>query len=124
MDESDPRPPVWVGHIHLTTDRLRESHDFMVGLGMRSLVRGNDFAVFELRAGTHLVLAQRETVEPGEAPFDLMVEDLDATHRRLSELGLSPTEINEGRIHRWFHVREPSGHTIKFNSSHVSDQPV
>ena len=34
MHEGDPRPPVWVGHISLDTDRLAESHDFMVALGM------------------------------------------------------------------------------------------
>ena len=124
MAHSDLRPPVWVGHISLTTDRLAESHDFMVRLGMRPIARGDGFAVLELRAGTHLVLQARERIEPGEAPFDLMVEDLDATHARLTGLGLAPSEISEGRIHRSFTVRDPSGHVVKFNSSHVSDQPV
>ena len=123
-DTADPRPPVWVGHIQLTTDRLSESHEFMVALGMRSIVTGDHFAVLELRAGTHLILLQEETIEPGVAPFDLMVEDLDATHRRLEGLGLAPSEISEGTIHRSFAVTDPSGHEIKFNSSHVSDQPV
>ena len=120
----DPRPPVWVGHISLTTDRLAESNDFMVVLGMRPIVKGKDFAVLELRAGPHLVLMEKPEIEPGVAPFDLMVEDLDATHARLAELGLSPSEVTEGRIHRSFTVRDPSGHVITFNSSHVSDQPV
>ena len=121
---ADPRPPVWVGHISLTTDRLSESHRFMVDLGMRPIAKGDDFAVLELRAGTHLVLVARDAVEPGAAPFDLMVEDLDATHRRLSGLGMSPSEISEGRIHRSFSVADPSGQVITFNSSHVSDRPV
>lgn len=124
MADSDPRPPVWVGHIHLTTDRLDESHAFMVDLGMRSIARGDDYAVLELRAGTHLVLLARERIEPGTAPFDLMVEDLDATRARLAELGRSPSEISEGRIHRSFTVRDPSGQEIRFNSSHVSGRPV
>lgn len=121
---ADPRPPVWVGHVSLTTDCLSESHQFMVNLGMRPIVVGDDFAVLELRAGTHLVLLEREGVEAGAAPFDLMVEDLDATHRRLTGQGMSPSEISEGRIHRSFTVSDPSGHVITFNSSHVSDQPV
>ena len=124
MEQPDARPPVWVGHISLTTDRLAESHDFMVALGMRPIVKGDDFAVLELRAGTHLVLLEKPEIQPGAAPFDLMVEDLDATHARLSELGLSPSELTEGRIHRSFTVRDPSGHVITFNSSHVSAEPV
>jgi hypothetical protein len=96
----------------------------MVDLGMRPIAKGDDYAVLELRAGTHLVLQARDRIEPGNAPFDLMVEDLDATHSRLSGLGLSPSEIAGGRIHRSFTVRDPSGHVIRFNSSHVSDQPV
>ena len=124
MPETDLRPPVWVGHISLTTHCLSESHDFMVSLGMRPIFKGDGFAVLELRAGTHLILDEREEIEPGPAPFDLMVDDFDATHRRLTDLGLAPSEISEGRIHRSFTVRDPGGHTITFNSSHASDQPV
>ena len=124
MNEPGSRPPVWVGHISLTTDRLAESHDFMVTLGMRSIVKGDGFAVLELRAGTHLVLLEKAEIQPDAAPFDLMVEDLEATHANLSELKVSPSEITEGRIHRSFTVRDPSGHVITFNSSHVSGRPV
>ena len=124
MSESDQRPPVWVGHIQLTTDRLSESRRFMLELGMRSIFEGEDVAVLELRAGTHLVLVRRDAVEPAPAPFDLMVEDLDATHRRLSERGLSPSEVSRGKIHDSFTVTDPSGHVVKFNSSHASGQPV
>ncbi len=124
MADSDLRPPVWVGHIILTTNCLDESHEFMVKLGMRPFAKGDGFAILELRAGTHLFLEAQDQIEPGNAPFDLMVEDLDATHSRLAGLGLSPSEISEGRIHRSFTVQDPSGHVLKFNSSHVSDQPV
>ena len=124
MDREDPRPEVWVGHIHLETNRLAESHAFMVKLGMRSLMEGEDFAVLELRAGTHLVLQRRDAIQAGDAGFDLMVEDLDATHGRLDGLGLAPSEIARGRIHDSFTVRDPSGQVIRFNSSHVSEHPV
>ena len=53
-----------------------------------------------------------------------MVDDIDATHARFSELGFEPTTIERGNIHDSFHVREPGGTLIKFNSSHVSDLPV
>jgi len=124
MADEDPRPPVWVGHIQLTTDRLDDSHDFMLKLGMRPIFKGEEVAVLELRAGTHLVLAAREEITPGPASFDLMVEDLDATHRELEAKGLYPSAISRGRIHDSFTVRSPSGHEIKFNSTHVSELPV
>ena len=124
MSERDERPPVWVGHIKMTTDRLADSQAFMVKLGMRPLFQGDDVAVLELRAGTHLVLRREDRIDPGRAAFDLMVEDLEATHARLVDLGLEPSEIEPGRIHSSFTVRDPSGHEIVFNSSHASDQPV
>ncbi len=87
MSESDPRPPVWVGHISLTTSRLAESHDFMVSLGMRSIVKGDGFAVLELRAGTHLLLQEGETVEPA-------LHHYHNTYR--AALGMPPLELIEG----------------------------
>lgn len=124
MSDGDLRPPVWVGHIVLETSRLDDSEKFMQVIGMRPIAKGEDFAVLELRGGTHLVLAAKEDVVLGEAPFDLMVEDLEATHKKFAEMGLSPSPIEVGQIHQWFYVREPAGHTVKFNSSHVSDRPV
>lgn len=124
MSENDPRPAVWVGHVALSTPCLEASHQFMTSIGMRSIVTGDGFAVLELRGGTHLVLLGKDDAEPGVAPFDLMVEDLDATHAALASRGLAPTEIAEGKIHRSFSVEEPGGHAITFNSSHVSDEPV
>ena len=118
------RPPVWVGHIALGTDELAASHDFMVKLGMRSIVVQEDVAVLELRGGTHLVLLPADGRGGTPAGFDLMVEDLDATHAGLSKLGLSPSQIERGTIHDSFVIHEPGGHPITFNSTHVSDQPV
>ncbi|MBW2229892.1 MAG: VOC family protein [Deltaproteobacteria bacterium] len=124
MRDTDLRPSVWVGHILLTTDKLDASHKFMTLLGMRSISQGEGFVVLELRGGTHLVLLERKTITPAPASFDLMVEDLDATHARLEARGLAPSKIEEGEIHNSFTVQDPSGHTISFNSTHVSDQPV
>ena len=124
MPARDERPQVWVGHVTLRTPDLPTTRDFMVQLGMRPIADGDDFAVLELRGGTHLVLLPSEELASESAYFDLMVDDLDATHDRLRALGLSPGEIQPGRIHRSFTVCAPSGHTIKFSSSHVSDKPV
>jgi catechol 2,3-dioxygenase-like lactoylglutathione lyase family enzyme len=124
MPAQDERPGVWIGHVVLATRDLPATREFMLALGMRAIAHGDDFAVLELRGGTHLVLLPSEEPGSGSASFDLMVDDLDATHERLRRLGLAPSQIESGRIHRSFEVLAPSGHTITFNSSHVSDLPV
>ena len=124
MIADDQQPEVWVGHIAMDTDQLEGSVSFMLALGMRSIFKTADIAILELRAATHLVLVRKDHVEPGEASFDLMVDDLDATHGRLTEAGVSPSAIEEGRIHNRFSVRDPSGHTITINSSHASGLTV
>ena len=117
----DPRPPVWVGHVVLETDRLDETAHFMQQLGMRPVGRSDEVCVLELRGGTHLVLLAKKTVTPGEASFDLMVEDLQAAHAQFSSLGLAPTAIEPAVAgHTCFKLREPAGHTITVFSSHVS----
>jgi hypothetical protein len=119
--EQDPRPPLWIGHVVLETDRLAETEQFMITIGMRSVVSRPNVAVLELRGGTHLVLTPSKGAILGEAPFDLMVEDLEATHQRFTELGLDPTPIGTASAnHRTFSVREPAGNVITFFSNHVS----
>ena len=124
MPPKDERPSVWVGHVALPTPDIPKTRDFMVQLGMRPIADGNDFAVLELRGGTHLVLTPADQPASGPAYFDLMVDDLDAAHEQCKTLGFAPTEIQPGRIHSSFEVNAPSGHVVKFNSTHVSDKPV
>lgn len=124
MSEENLRPPVWVGHIALGTPDLEGTCRFMLELGMREIVHGDQIAVLELRGGTHLILLPSEGAESGPAPFDLMVEDLAATHRDLEAKGLEPSSIAKKEFHTSFTVRSPSGHLITFNSSHVSELPV
>lgn len=125
MKENEHRPPLWVGHIELETNEIAKSEEFMRLIGMRPIFNGDDVAVLELRGGTHLVLvANNNKINPSAAPFDLMVDDLEATHRKFKGLGLSPSPIKEGKIHNSFEIEEPAGNIIKFNSSHVGDFPV
>jgi len=121
----DLRPPVWVGHVLLETDRLPESAAFMRQIGLRPIVERPEVVVLELRGGTHLVLIAKPSIKAGNAPFDLMVEDLRATHESFVKLGLEPTPIEKlSREHDYFKIREPAGHVISFLSNHVSSQPV
>jgi len=124
MIGDNERPEFWVGHIRMETDKLEESESFMTTLGMRPIFKNDKLAIVELRAATHLLLVAKEDIEPGDASFDLMVDDLEVTHRRLIEAGLSPSDIVEGRIHNSFKINDPSGHAITVNSSHASGKAV
>ena len=128
MTTDNKRPSVWVGHVILRTRKWKDSEAFMRALGIRFLTREGEAAILELRGGTHLILLDDPDadpdVDPEDAGFDLMVDDLDAAHGICTSQGLSPTEIDKGRNHRSFSVAEPSGHKIKFFDSHVSDNPV
>jgi hypothetical protein len=121
LDKDDLRPPVWVGHVLMETDRLDETSEFMQKLGMRPIVLRPEVAVLELRGGTHLVLIAKSQVTAGDASFDLMVEDIHASHAKFVELGLNPTPIDRiSREHEGFKLTEPAGHIITFFSNHVS----
>ena len=124
MTNPDSRPTVWVGHIVMQTNQLDASEEFMTKIGMRPILRGDDFAILELRGGTHIVLDYHSDFTPGEVDFDLMVEDIARTHEDFARLGLDPTPIEDGSIHQSFKLTEPAGNTILFNSTHVSDEPV
>ena len=102
----------------LTVSDVDRAADFYVTIGMREIERNAQVAIMELRGGTHLVLPAAP-VTPGDVPFDLMVEDLAATHRAWTEQGLAPGEITSDRIHDSFVVTDPDGHRLTISSSHV-----
>lgn len=124
MNTLEQRPPVWVGHVAMFTPRVAESSEFMQLVGMRLVASGDEFAVLEMRGGTHLVLTTDAKSKLINGGFDLMVEDLDATHEHFTQLGLEPGGIERGQIHDCFELREPGGTMITFNSSHVGQLPV
>jgi len=126
MGIHDQRPQVSVGHVALETDRMEESAQFMRTIGMCPVFQGPEVSVYELRGGTHLILMLKSSVVPGNASFDLMVDDLRATHQLFTSLGLAPTPIEARPAidHEIFSVREPAGHVITFFSTHVSGLPV
>ena len=126
MSQTDERPPVGVAHVVLETDRIGPSGQFMRAIGMRVVFEGPDISVYEMRGGTHLILMRKDGITPGASPFDLMVDDLAATHRHFTSLGLnpSPIEARPAIHHEVFTVSEPAGHTITFFSSHASGKPT
>ena len=123
---ADPRPPVAVGHVRLNVVNVGAAARWLETVGLRPIVTRDELAVLELRGGTHVVVRQvQEPITPGAgAPFDLMVDDVDATHRDYAEKGLSPSPIRRGRIHDSFDVPGPDGWSFTVNSSHASGEPI
>lgn len=118
---ADPRPEVSIGHVGLAASSFQSSLKFFQMIGMRLVASMPNFAILELRGGTHLVLraATKNKVQP--ARFDLMVDDLNAMRERLLSGGYDPSPISSGGgIHRSFDVTDPSGILLEFTSSHVS----
>lgn len=121
MTEPTERPPLWTGHLVLYSRDPKRAGAFYGQLGLRKVAVLEDFAVLELRGGTHLVVRRDPEARGGPAPFDLMVEDLDAIHRAWGEAGLAVSEVtkDERAIHRIFTVTDPDGNTVVVNDSHV-----
>jgi len=115
------RPPVWIGHVGpLVVADLSESIAFYERLGLRPGFHHDGMASMELRGGTHLVLVEDTDVAPGhEAPFDLMVDDLPQTQKRLAAASIGSTPIERSGAHERFWITDPSGHRIRVHDSHV-----
>jgi catechol 2,3-dioxygenase-like lactoylglutathione lyase family enzyme len=110
---------VWIGHAVLTVSDLNQSADFWQALGTREVERNASVAVLELRGGTHLLLLPGKPDRDAEAPFDLMVDDLEAIHAEWTARGLDPSPIERRSFHAAFSVRDPNGYRVTINSSHV-----
>lgn len=80
-------------------------------VGMRPSFDEPEVFVYEMREGTHLTLKRTDRVATGHASFDLMVDDLHATHERFRSVGLDPSSIESrpAMDHEVFTAREPSG---------------
>lgn len=124
INNEDQRPSVWIGHVAMHSDKVMESREFMLAIGMRHIFSDKGIAVLEMRGGTHLVITSNSDSGLVMSSFDLMVDDIDTSHRKFTDLGLKPTDIERGNIHDEFMMTEPGGTAIQFNSSHVSDLPV
>ena len=122
----DQRPPVAVGHVRLPTIDVAAAARWLEAVGLRPIFADSGLAVLEFRGGTHVVVRNAEQPpKPGTvAPFDLMVDDIDAARREYAEKGLRPSEISRGRIHDSFHLTGPDGYDFTVNSSHARGRAV
>ena len=122
----DQRPPVAVGHVRLPATDVAGAARWLESVGLRPIFADANLAVLELRGGTHVVVRKaQEAPRPGDAaPFDLMVDDIEAACRDYAAKGLGPSDINRGRIHDSFHLVGPDGHDFTVTSSHAGGRPV
>lgn len=122
----DQRPPVAVGHVRLSTTDVAGAARWLETVGLRPIFADDGLAVLELRGGTHVVVRKAEEAPKtgAAAPFDLMVDDIEAARRDYGAKGLGPSEISRGRIHDSFHLTGPDGYDFTVTSSHAGARPV
>ena len=122
----DRRPPVAVGHVFFAASDVGAAARWFETVGLRPIASDEDFAVLELRGGTHLVVtrAARRPRQGAEAPFDLMVDDVDATRRSFVAKGLKPSRIRRGSIHDEFTLAGPDECGMAVLSSHAGRRAV
>ena len=117
---ADSRPPVWTGHLSLNTADLGSSVRFYEQIGMRRVAVFEQFAALEMRGGTHLAIRQNpDQAIPGPVGWDLMVDDIDATHDQWQAEALPVSEIVMESPHRCFEVTDPDGHIVTVRDTHV-----
>ncbi len=120
----DKRPDIWIGHTSLKTNDLKGSDKFLSKIGLRPVFKNDESTIFELRGGTHVIMMLDEAAKGGDAGFDFMVEDIDATYSSFTSLGFDVSEMSRGDIHDSFTVLEHGGNRIKVNSTHVEDHSI
>jgi catechol 2,3-dioxygenase-like lactoylglutathione lyase family enzyme len=115
----DERPPVWSGHISAGARDTAESARFYEAIGLRPVFVSDEFAVLELRGGTHILLRLDADLVAGPVSFVFMVEDLGVTHAEWAVAGLAVSAISHRGVHDSFTVTDPAGNVIRVSDSHV-----
>jgi catechol 2,3-dioxygenase-like lactoylglutathione lyase family enzyme len=124
--QRDRLPSLAVGHVVLRVANVKVAAAFYEQMGLRQVWLRKDLAILELRGGTHLLLFPGIGKRRRAAPFDLMAEDLDATHATAHARGFAPASIDheERSGHRFFTIRDPDGQRLTVYSSHTEGRPV
>ena len=124
--DDDTPPQIAIGHVDLMVTDVAAATEFFLKLGMRHIYQEHDFAIVELRGGTHLVLEADEGVTPlgNTLTFDLMVDNLETARARCVQLELDPTPLKSGRVHQSFEIKGPDSYTLTITSSHANGRAV
>jgi len=126
LKRRDRRPPAAIGHVSIAVRDVVAAARWFAALGLREIAEGADYAVLELRGGTHLVVERAaRRIRPGnDASFDLMYEDIDEVRDRCRRLGFKASRVRATAIHRSFTVAGPEGYRVTIISSHAGKRRV
>jgi hypothetical protein len=100
-----------LGHVFFAATDVAAAAQWFETLGLKAIASDPDYALLELRGGTQLVVtsvAYRRR-DGATAPFDLMVDDIDAAHRDFIAKGLDPSPIRRDTLHDEFRLVGPDG---------------
>ncbi len=124
--KEDQRPAVAIGHVEHQVADVSKAVAWYESLGVRRIFKRRNFAVMEVRGGTHIILAgsKKRIAAGASAPFDFMVDDVDAARKECIRKGMKPGRMKRGSIHDSFEVTDPSGYRLTILSSHASGLPV
>ncbi len=114
--QADPRPRFGIGHMMMQAADVSALTAFYGRIGMRVVVQSDQFAILELRGGTHLILRPGE---PGQAVLDLIVDDIDDTRDDLLAAGVDATGITRGHPHDRFTSEDLEGNVLLISSNHA-----
>lgn len=125
------------GHIVLHVKDTARSVAFYDRVGLPAFAVRDDFALIELRGGTHIIIMSKTSDLAGKSPasrygqmghreaIDMMIdsdarEELEAVRQGIIDNGIAATEISDQRFfgHYYFKVEDPDGHGITFYTSH------
>ena len=115
-NQKDLRPRFGIGHMVMHAADVEALTAFYGRVGMRVVVQSSNFAILELRGGTHLIL---QPGEPGQAVLDLIVDDIDDTRADLIAAGVDATGITRGHPHDRFTSADPEGNVLLISSNHA-----
>lgn len=114
--EGVERPRFAIGHVGLAAGDVEQLSAFYVEIGMRPVVSMGHMAIIELAGGTHIVISAGEA---GGQQLDLIVDDLDETHRVVAAAGGNPGEVRVGSPHSTFVASDPEGNRLTIHSTHA-----
>jgi hypothetical protein len=123
-NQGDGRPGLAVGHVVMRAAGVRAAAERLERVGVRPIVVKDDFAVMELRGGTHIVVRELEGDGVEKLSFDFMVDDIEEGRQRFDDAGFTVTDISRGRIHDSFVAKAPERFRVEVNSSHAGDRTV
>ena len=120
----DTRALAATGHLFLRACGVRAAAERLISVGVRKIGMKDSIAVLELRGGAHIVVRESESAEFGDAPFDLMYDDIEAAHPLFREQGFTVSDIEDGRMHRSFYATAPEHYRIQVLDSHAGSRSV